>query len=53
MRHESEDFDTWRQLTIPDGIRLVYLPPYSRELQPAETLWALVDESIVNKHPST
>jgi hypothetical protein len=24
---------------IPDGIRLVYLPPYAPELQPAETLW--------------
>jgi transposase len=28
---------------------LVYLPPYSPELQPAETLWPLVDEPIVNK----
>ena len=37
-------------LKIPDGIRLVYLPPYSPELQPAETLWTLVDEPIVNKH---
>jgi transposase len=36
-------------LKIPDGIHLVYLPPYSPELQPAETLWALVDEPIVNK----
>jgi transposase len=25
-------------LKIPDGIRLVFLPPYSPELQPAETL---------------
>jgi hypothetical protein len=24
--------------------------PYRPELQPAETLWALVDEPIVNKH---
>jgi transposase len=31
-----------------DGIRLVHLPPYSPKLQPAETLWALVDEPIVN-----
>ena len=28
-------------------------PPYSPELQPAETLWALVDEPIVNKHIAT
>ena len=40
-------------LRIPDGIRLVFLPPYSPELQPAETLWALVDEPIVNKHIAT
>ena len=40
-------------LKIPDGVRLVYLPPYSPELQPAETLWALVDEPIVNKHIAT
>ena len=25
-------------LKIPDGVRLIYLPPYSPELQPAETL---------------
>jgi transposase len=37
-------------LKIPDGIRLVYLPPYTPELQPAETLRALVDEPIVNQH---
>jgi hypothetical protein len=34
-------------LKIPDGIRLIYLPPYSPELQPAETLWALVDEPMI------
>ena len=37
-------------LNIPEGVRLVFLPPYTPELQPAETLWALVDEPIVNKH---
>jgi hypothetical protein len=37
-------------LAVPDGIRLVYLPPYSPELQPAETLWAHVDEPSVNRH---
>jgi len=40
-------------LKIPDGVRLIYLPPYSPELQPTETLWALVDEPIVNKHVAT
>jgi transposase len=37
-------------LAVPDGIRLVFLPPYSPELQPAEHLWQLVDAPIVNRH---
>jgi transposase len=40
-------------LKIPEGMRLIYLPPYSPELQPVETLWPLVDEPIVNKHVAT
>lgn len=40
-------------LIIPEGIRLVYLPPYTPELQPAETLWVHVDEPIVNRHFAT
>lgn len=40
-------------LAVPDGIRLVYLPAYTPELQPAETLWVHVDEPIVNKHFET
>ena len=37
-------------LVVPDGISLVFLPPDSPELQPAEHLWPLVDEPIVNRH---
>jgi hypothetical protein len=37
-------------LAVPEGISLVFLPPYSPELQPAERLWPLVDEPIVNRH---
>ena len=40
-------------LAVPDGVRLVYLPPYSPELQPAEGLWPLVDEPVVNRHFDT
>lgn len=36
-------------LTLPDGIDLVLLPAYSPELQPAERLWALVDEPVANR----
>jgi transposase len=37
-------------LAVPDGISLVFLPPYSPELQPAEHLWPLLDEPVVNRH---
>ena len=40
-------------LAVPDGISLVFLPPYSPELQPAEHLWPLVDEAVVNRHFAT
>jgi transposase len=42
-----------KDLAVPDGISLVFLPPYSPELQPAEHLWPLVDEPIVNRHFAT
>ena len=32
---------------------LVFLPPYSPELQPAERLWPLVDEPVANQHFAT
>lgn len=32
----------------PEGLTLVNLPPYSPELQPAERLWPLVDEPLAN-----
>ena len=38
---------------MPEGIRIVHLPPYTPELQPAETLWVHVDEPIVNRHFAT
>lgn len=36
-----------------EGITLDFLPPYSPELQPAERLWALVDEPLVNQSFNT
>ena len=38
-----------RDLALPDGIDLVFLPAYSPELQPAERLWALLDEPVANR----
>jgi len=38
---------------IVKGIEMVFLPPYSPELQPAERLWELTDEPLVNRSFST
>ncbi len=34
---------------MPLGIHWEFLPPYSPELQPAEHLWQLSDEPLVNR----
>ncbi|MEH1830843.1 MAG: transposase [Nostoc sp.] len=38
---------------IPDGIKVEFLPAYSPELQPAERLWTLVDEPLVDDYFET
>src|SRR5215470_11620037 len=42
-----------QNLPVPDGVRLIYQPSYSPELQPAEHLWPLVDEPLVNRYFDT
>jgi len=37
-------------LAVPDGVRLGFQPPHSPEVQPAEHLWAFVDEPLVNRY---
>jgi transposase len=37
------------EVAIPEGIDLVFLPPASPELQPAERLWPLIDEPVANR----
>ncbi len=34
---------------LPEGLHLEFLPSYSRELQPAERLWPILDEPLSNK----
>jgi transposase len=41
------------KVCLPPGIIVEYLPPYSPELQPAERLWKLVDEPLVNTYFET
>ena len=36
-----------------EGLIVDFLPPYSPELQPAERLWSLVDEPLVNQNFET
>jgi DDE superfamily endonuclease len=36
-------------LNAPCGITLLFLPPYSPELQPAEKLWPLLREAVANR----
>ena len=38
-----------KDLAIPDGVHLAFLPSHSPALQPAERLWPLVDEPVANR----
>jgi transposase len=37
-------------LRVPEHVHLLFLPPYSPELQPAEHLWPLTNAALVNQH---
>jgi transposase len=37
-------------LRVPEHVHLLFLPPYSPELQPAEHLWRLTDAPLTNRH---
>jgi transposase len=39
-----------QRLRVPDHLHLLFLPPYSPELQPAEHLWPLTNTVLVNRH---
>jgi transposase len=42
-----------KNLAVPDGIRLVFQPSHSPELQAAEHLWQFVDEPLANRYFET
>ena len=46
---DNAGWHTAPHLAVPQGIRLVYLPRYSPELQPAEHLWPVLDEPLANR----
>jgi transposase len=37
------------RLHVPDHVHLLFLPPYSPELQPAEHLWPLTNTCLINR----
>ncbi len=40
-------------LRVPEHVHLLFLPPYSPELQPAEHLWPLTNTALINRHFAT
>lgn len=42
-------FHKAKKLKIPENIELLFLPPYSPELNPAEKIWALFKRAFTNK----
>ena len=42
-------FHKGKKLIIPDNIALIFLPPYSPELNPAEKMWAKYKRMFTNK----
>ena len=46
---DQAGWHTTERLQVPNGIHLLHLPAYSPELQPAERLWPLVNEPLVNR----
>lgn len=46
---DQATFHTTSKITVPEGIHLLFLPPKSPELQPAERLWPSTNESIANQ----
>lgn len=46
-------FHKAKSLIIPPNIALIFLPPYSPELNPAETIWAILKRKFTNRLHST
>ena len=46
---DGAGWHTTPQLHCPEGVHVVFLPPYSPELQPAERLWQWTDRPLKNR----
>jgi transposase len=49
LQLDNAPWHTAAKLRIPTHMHLIYQPPYSPELQPAERLWPLTDEPLKNQ----
>ncbi len=45
---DQAGWHTGKEVEVPEGIHLAFLPPGSPELQPAERLWSLTNEGVAN-----
>src|SRR3954468_18272233 len=50
---DSAGWHTAPNLAVPEGLRLVYLPPSSPAPSPAEHLWPVLDEPLANQYFDT
>jgi transposase len=50
---ERAGWHTSPRLTVPEHVHVLFLPPSSPELQPAEHLWPLTNDVLVNRHFAT
>lgn len=46
---DGAGWHTGAQVRAPPGVDLLFQPAYSPEVQPAEHLWTLLDEEVVNR----
>ena len=46
---DNASFHKAKNLKIPDNIALMYIPPYSPELNPAEKIWQRFKRAFTNK----
>ena len=46
---DQAGWHTSKQVQVPEGLHLEFMPSHSPELQPAERLWPLVNEPIANR----
>jgi DDE superfamily endonuclease len=46
---DQAGWHTSKDLIVPDGLELLFLPSHSPELQPAERLWPLTSEVVANQ----